>query len=235
MKTLDIVTYCYPGDYGWLPYFFRAITKHASGFRKLLLVIDEQSPAPPDLPDFVELMFSRSLNDVPYGRTILRFEAWKWTDSELISFIDSDCMLARPTNLVEWSSPQIPMLVTPWELLSFGKEWRPVTEKILGFPPPYETMRQYPFVYPRDMLQEAHGHIGGFDRVLKLLVTGEIDRVSEFNVWGNYGIVKHPELFRVERTDRPPITHGNIYHFWPRKEVDSPEMQLMLQALDLLP
>ena len=50
MITTDIVVKTYPADYDWTPYLFRSIDKFVTGYRRIVLIIEEQFPDPDDIP-----------------------------------------------------------------------------------------------------------------------------------------------------------------------------------------
>ena len=51
MRSADILVKTYPLDYEWLVYLFRSLeVHHVTGYRNVILLLEEQYPTPPNLP-----------------------------------------------------------------------------------------------------------------------------------------------------------------------------------------
>jgi hypothetical protein len=209
----DIVVKSHPADYEWLPHLWYSIEKNVTGFRRVLLLIERQHYLPP-VPSFVVVQRCENWGGTPVGgyrgQCIEKLRAHLHTDADIICFVDSDCVFVRP---VDFRTFTWPLIVTPWEQAGDAICWYESTKRVLGFDPPLETMRTFPFVYPSSFLAEVWQHIGGIAGIIGHLREG-MERLSEFNVLGNYAVARRPDLFRILRTDREPCPEQVIYQAW---------------------
>ena len=201
MLTTDLCLVTFPGHYCGLPYLFRSIEKYVAGFRRLIVVIEDQDPVPP-LPDFAVLHRCRNYRGTNYwgrgGQQIEKLRAFQRTDAERIVYVDSDTVFVRPVDIQTdpcFSLEKPPVIWRTWNEAGDAICWYEPTKMVLGFEPPYETMTRFPFTFPRWFLEEYWGHVGGEDR-LKIFA-----HPNEFNGLGNYALVKH-------------LDHFTAYHAW---------------------
>jgi hypothetical protein len=230
---LDIILKTWPADYGWIPYLFRSMAKYVTGYDNLILAIEEQYPAPFDLPPGAIVKRCRryeGIDDVKpiFGVAIERLRAWDYSDADAILFVDSDCVFTRPVDLKTdpFINAERPMVYyREWSEVGPALCWHAPTLAVLGFEPPYETMYGYPDCYPRDVLVDLWKHVGGEDRLRAL------KNPTDLNVMGNFAIVRHPDkvtAVHVSQMVNPCVhqfwSHGGIR--WPRDQADIDENKM---------
>ena len=223
---LDIVLKTWPADYDWLPYLFTSMAKYATGYDNLILVIEEQYPAPTNLPPGAIVKRCRQYEggevEPIYGVAIERLRAWHYSDADRILFVDSDCVFTRPVNLKTdpFINAERPIVYyRRWDEVGPAICWHAPTLKVLGFEPPFETMFGYPDCYPRDVLIDLWNHVGGEERLRAL------KNPTDLNVMGNFAIVRHPDkvaALHVSQMQNPCVhqlwSHGGVH--WPRDQRD---------------
>lgn len=214
----DIFVRTYPADYPWLAYLWRSMAKqYVRGFRRVVLVHPmgvDPPPAPPSTIPHVIVMEDRTYSNDYYGQMITKLRSHEFTNADQIVYLDSDCVFVREVDFQTWRAP---LLVTPWEDVGTAICWKSATETMLGFVSPYETMRGFPFAYPRDFVAEVHAHVGGTERLEKLVNAWTPKPghhpIIEFDALGNYAVVKCPQRFWIVPTgpEQPPPL---IRQFW---------------------
>ena len=231
--TTDLFLITYPKDYEWLPFLFRSIDRYLTGFRKVVLVLEQSDDAPSRLPSYVEVKRCRDYRGSPvkgyHGQCIEKLALHEHTDADRILHIDSDCVFTAPIDLQTF---EYPLICSPWNKVGDAICWFGPTRKVLGFNPPFETMRRYPFIYPLDFHREVYDFIGGRDRLLSLL-TGGMQSLSEFNILGNYAIVKTPERFTICRSDVDKLPPLYVRQFWSHDTISKPEVKAELERMGL--
>jgi hypothetical protein len=230
---LDIVLKTWPNDYGWLPYLFRSMAKFATGYDNLILVIEEQFPAPEKIPEGAIVKRCRQYEaggqvESIYGVAIERLRAWHYSNADVIVFVDSDCVFTRPTNLKTdpFINAEKPIVYyRTWGEVGPAICWHAPTLAALGFEPPFETMFGYPATYPRAVLVDLWNHVGGEDRLRALR------NPTDLNVMGNFAIVRHPDKVAALHTSqmKDPCVHqfwghGGVH--WPRDQADIDEQKM---------
>lgn len=219
MPTADIVIKTFPGDYPWLGYLFRSIAKYATGWRNLIVIIEEQYEAPP-MPDGARLVRCRQYEgtDCPPSRgvPIERLGAWRHSDADVLIFVDSDCVFCRPVDFqtdqtINLAAPIL--LWTEWEGSGPCQKWRDPARAALGFDPPALTMCRYPFVFPRSVMRECWHYCGGEERMRQFDVT-------DWEVIGNFAL-RWPHLGMTPlRADR--AGPACVHQFWNKGGVTHP-------------
>jgi hypothetical protein len=247
--TVDFFLVTYPKDYPWLPYLFRSIDVHVTGFRKLVLVIEEQDPPPADLPPYVEVKRCRNYRGTDYpgyfGQCIEGLRSWQYSDASRIWFLESDCVFTRDIDLLTDKDYPIrkPLLpYTDWDLVGDAQCWKEPAHEILRCEPPAETMRRHPFVYPRRLIREAWSFVGCEARLLTF------PKWSQFNCLGNFALIKRPEQFTPVETslgtvplpddvnasqDSDDLPPPCIKQWWSHHTPDHPDIQAELKRMGL--
>lgn len=203
----------YPNDYQWLPFLWRSIDKHVTGLDRLVMVLEDGDATPANLPGYVEVKRCRRFSGIGrnMGQPVEKLAAGERIDADAVFYVDSDCVFVAPVDLRTYSHP---LLCRQWENAGDAyKAFYDSTHQVLGFRPPFETMCRFPFVYPTDFVREAMAYIGGREKLAKLFAAG-LSHVCEFNVLGNYAIVKRPERFHIVRADLEPEPPKVIRQFW---------------------
>ena len=227
MLSVDIVIKSFPGDYEWLPYLFRSIAKYATGWRQLMVIIEEQYEAPP-MPEGARLVRCRRYEgtDCPPARgvPIERLGAWRHSDADVLVFVDSDCVFCRPVDLqtdptINLERPVV--LWREWDDSQPQHKWREPARLALEFDPPYLTMCRYPFVFRRETLERCWEWCGGEARMRKIDLT-------DWEVAGNFALVQRPEtVTKVHASEAGPAC---VHQFWNQGGVTHPLTQADIEA-----
>ena len=227
MKTADIVIKTFPTDYGFLEYCLRSIAKFATGYRQLLVIIEEQYEAPP-LPEGARLIRCRQYQDTDCppsrGVPIERLGAWRHTDADVLIFVDSDCVLCRPIDFQTDPTINIErpvVLWTDWDGSGPCEKWRAPAAAALGFNPPVLTMCRYPFIFPRETMRRCWQACGGEERLRAIDCT-------DWEVIGNYALLREPEAVTMVHVSK--AGPACAWQFWNQGGVTHPLTQADLDA-----
>jgi hypothetical protein len=227
MITCDLIVKTFPGDYPWLEYLFRSIAKYATGYRDLLVIIEEQYKAPP-LPEGARLIRCRQYEGTSCppsrGVPIERLGAWRHSDADVLIFIDSDCVLCRPVDFqtdptINLDRPVV--LWTEWEGAGPCQKWRLPAQMALGYEPKVLTMCRYPFVFPREMLERCWNCCGGEERLRNIDLT-------DWEVIGNFALMQlNLRRMRNLPDDVTPVHASKagpacVHQFWGQGGVTHP-------------
>ena len=230
--STDLFLVTYPPDYQWLPYLFRSIDQRVIGFRRLVMVLEDGYPEPPALPWYVTVKRCRSFSGEGHGRhfsqPVEKLRAFRYTDADRVLFIDSDCVF---TEMLDVAIYEPPVIVAPWDRVGDALCWYEPTKLLLGFEPPFETMRRFPFVYPTWFLRELWQHLGGHAGIAARRAQG-LTAIPDFNLMGNYAIMRHPDKFELCREGCEGLPPRVIRQFWSHGGL-TPEVLAELDELGL--
>jgi hypothetical protein len=244
--TTDLFLVTYPKDYLWLEYLFKSILRYVKGFRRLVIVTENQ-----DRPPFEQLEWygppnwftqtCRNYRNTDYpgytGQAVEKLRAWHYTDADRIFILDSDLVFTRPVDLETdpRANVQKPIIVNrPWEEAGEAVCWHPSTVELLGNAP-FETMCCHPFIFPGWLLHRLWEVLGGEAKLLKDPPRDArgVPTISDFNVMGNYGL-KFPEAFTTYYHKDETIPQNFIHQFWSHHTVDHPEVQAQLKSMGFI-
>ena len=250
----DLLLVTYPQDYDWLPYLFRSIVNNVSGYYRVIVVVEERHEPPLEIlrehgPRRWSIEKCRRYEGTDFpgytGQAIEKLRAWEYSNADRVLIVDSDCVFTRPVNLETDPAASIAkpiILWRPWEEAGDANCWHNSTAELLGAQPPYETMCRHPFIFPTWMLHELWEHLGGEEQLL------QHTSLSDFNLMGNFALMKYPEKFTPIRW-RGPVDnhHANgteelgegvppewVHQFWSHHRAEHPDVQKILGKLGLL-
>jgi len=250
----DLFLTTYPQDYDWLPYLFRSIVHNVSGYDRLIVVIEEGHEPPLEIlrehgPRRWSIERCRRYEGTDFpgytGQAIEKLRAWEYSNADRVLIVDSDCVFTRPVDLLTDPAASIEkpiILRRPWKEAGDANCWHDSTAELLRFEPPYETMCRHPFIFPTWMLHQLWEHMGGEERLL------QHKTLSDFNLMGNFALVKHPELFTPLHWQGPVDNHTEtagafvgdgappewVHQFWSHHRPNHPDVQNALGKLGLL-
>lgn len=217
----DIFIKSYRKDFRWLQFCLRSISKFVTGIRDVHIVVPEQ-----DLADIQTWGLTREkIHSVrEYGRgynfqQVVKMKADTYTDAEHILFLDSDCCFTGPffPDLM-FKQSRIILLITPYTEMPADFPWQGPTEKALGFPCKYETMRRLPLLYPRDVIKACREYVEKKqDTDIEDYIMSQ-PAFSEFNVLGSYAYEKARDDFYVVDTSRDPFKNLPVKQNWSHTE-----------------
>ena len=248
MLTIDLLVKSYPVDFDWLSHLWSSLSR-VRGCRNVVLLLEQQYQAPPNLPSNVVVARSRQYvgTDYPsdHGAVIERLRAWSYTDADRIVFVDSDCVWARDIDLqteptLNAEKPLV--LWRTWEEAGGAAFLKAPAARTLGYEPKVETMCRYPFCFPREVLKSCWDFIGGEERLLMMTTKAERDAnaikpasyllpPTDWNVLGNFALDHMPEsVTPVHWSKAGPVC---IKQFWSWHRPTHPDVQAELKRMGL--
>lgn len=222
--TTDVFLRSYAGDIAWVPYALRSIHKFVSGIRNVIICV------PADEYDrFNSLKLTKEIlrssrfpnSDGYMDQMRDKLMAFLLTDADTILFWDSDVVAIRsfsPVDLLIDGKPR--WLVTPYAKLvnadgSPAVPWRPITEKAIGRPVEFETMRAHPLMATRESLLEFRDFMEKLHGVsLQQYIAAQPSReFSEWNALGAWAFYYAPHHFAFWHTD-VSVPEPFVRQFW---------------------
>lgn len=167
--TCDILVASCLRDLPYLEYCIRSIKKFCTGFNKVVLVVaDEEAEHFEKFKDGATVVktYKRHPEQVRWqiNAQAMKCMADTFCESDFILTTDSDCVFTEPVTPDDYFVNRKPvMLIERYSNLP-GNPWREPTERALGYPCEWETMRRHPQVNPRriyadmrERIQNLHG------------------------------------------------------------------------------
>lgn len=151
--------------------------------------------------------------------------------ADFILHMDSDCIFTdhvRPEDYFIDDKPY--MLIESYEHLPADTPWKAVTEKVLGQPCAWETMRRHPQVNPVAVYSELRQHVESvhhlpFEVWVLTQRGGWPPGFSEHNAIGSFALA-HPQLkneYHWIDVKKDPVPPDRIKQFWSLSPVDQPQ------------
>jgi hypothetical protein len=203
MPGIDILIPTYHADFVWLDFCLRSVKKFTTGFRKVIIVSDNDGKTVPQsildimpvtvLYKDVPNVWPPKLNHRPgyLWQQILKLSWMDYTDADAVLILDSDEMLVKhvsPSSFRDGHG-RWRWAYRNWEDAGSANMWKVPTQEVLKFEPQYEAMPFAPFVFERKMtnqfieyLKEIHGASDLFDVFFKYDMT----LFSEYNAYGSF-------------------------------------------------
>lgn len=225
MSTHDIVCVTYGPDAVWTKYMLRSIRKWSRGFRQVHVIYPEKDDAlfreiAQDFPDTKLHAVVEPAANGHRHQMVLKCTADEFSDADFIHHIDSDCVLTGPFSPEDVFTDGRPDLIYTLYSSLQNVPWQGITENTLGFACPWETMRRFPFVYPRWLYPALRSHIEARHGLPFApwvynapLIGGAWHGFSEFNALGAFALQRFADSFRVYDS-----LHGlkpvNVFQNW---------------------
>jgi len=231
-KIVDIIVKSLPRDYDWLPYLWRSVEKYVTGFRNVVLILEQSYPLPP-LPS--RCVVARSCDypvgsESDHGAVVERMRAWHYSDAERLLYVDSDCVFNGPVDFQTEQAINVErpiVLWRKWEEAGPGAVWRTPARETLGYDPSIETMVRYPFCYPRQVLRDFWNFVGGEERLSGL------PSITDWCALGAYAADHHPESVTLVHASVGLATPSCVRQFWSHDRADNPRVQAEMETLGL--
>jgi hypothetical protein len=203
MPGIDILVPTYHVDFMWAEYALKSIKKFASGFRKVIVVSDNDGNiVPTRMTEIVpcEVIYKDLPTKWPaklnhrkgyLWQQILKLNWMEYTDADAIMILDSDEMLTRPVSPSSFRDKHGRWRwdYREWKDAGSANMWKKPTEDVLKFEPEYEAMTCAPFILERktthnfiEYLKKIHGASDLYDVFFKYDMT----LFSEYNAYGSY-------------------------------------------------
>lgn len=220
---VDVFIISFPRDYQFLYYALRTLKKFCTGYRKVIVLIPKQSPAPEfDLSGVELVRYIPQIHDGYVCQQAVKMRAYQHTDSEHIMFLDSDIICTQPTHLTDyyfhdekpilWNRPFTAIKEIPEEATGVTREaivWKARAEAALGFECPYFTMEFLPIIHNRRVLEESCKLVEKHQKTT-LEAYGRRSPhpgFGEFTILGNVAMKLFPSLYH------PQDGRGHKYRF----------------------
>ena len=202
----------YKPDFVWLKYCLRSIKKFCTGYHEVVIVVPNS-----DLEAAKEFVTDEKLigiDEPPNGylyQQVVKLNAHKYTECELIQYHDSDCIFITPTSPTDYMENGKPwMYCTPYEKVGDAIMWQGCVEKILGFKDDMERMRRHGMTYLRTSLlsiQDAHPNVN------ETIMQQPGRHFSEFNLMGSFVAKNEPNNYIWKNTDEQAIIPERMKQF----------------------
>lgn len=225
---VDIFCVTYHKDARWLEYMLRSVQKYAKGFRQTIVIYptrDEGVLAPVcEKFSFVKAFSFVEDADGHMLQNALKTMCDEFSDADYFFHLDSDCVFteeARPEDYM--TDGKCDILFAPYSTLAHvpgGVPWQGITSAALGVPVIVETMRRFPFLYPRWLYAEVRKRIEAVHKktfvkyVLEApLIGGAFRGYSEFNALGVAALNFWPKEFHAYNVNYH-CKPGKVRQFW---------------------
>jgi len=214
--SIAIILRSYEGDFNWLHYSARSITKYVTGVdEKILITPVGQAPDAETLSHF-----DRHIQTVEdchgyIAQQIGKMTAWQYTDCEHLLYTDSDCPYTQPFDARSriTDDGRVVLWRSPWnEVAEWGWFWRDVIERYTGIRPDWEYMRRQPIMHRAATVKAMTEHWPHLLTDCKTITNGEF---SEFNFMGLYADLYDSQHYHF-RQDAPETpcaqywSHGGL-------------------------
>lgn len=235
--NVSILIASYARDYAWCEYNLKSIRKFAKGFHSVTLLVPSQ-----DAALFLKLEQAYSTTELPVlikhyvvmpGKEFNHHQAMKcYADvycpqANFILHTDSDCIFTAPVTPGDYFVGDKPVLLkrSYADIIAKGGEhagsvwWQAQTERALGEPCPYETMRRHPAVHPKGLYKPHREHIERIhltsftDYVLKQKNTA-LQGYSEFNSLGSFALRYFPDMHHWIDQQFEPSPIQKLHQNW---------------------
>lgn len=214
---VDIFIRTYSRDIEALKYCLQSIEKFCTGFRDVIITVPAKDRHLLGYdPKYKVITVQHYENDY-LGQQATKLAAHEYSqDSDLILFIDSDCIVLEPVTPKSFMVDGKPLILkTTYEELGDSVPWQPITEKALGWKPTYEYMRRLPIMYWRE-------HISQLKNYMQIRHTKKLDTYiceqphnafSEFNVLGAFCERYYSNEYHFQDT-QTGIPKAIVWQYW---------------------
>ncbi len=243
VMTYSILIKSFKKDFGWLAYCLKSIHKFATGFSEVVVIIPDDCDLPLTAERLVKIHepgpVASSPNNHGTGYTfqqIVKMNADKYTTSDMVVHLDSDCVFTKPVTPNDLMVDEKPLwLMTPFaDILPTDKNLEAHFESIKAFsgiPPEFEMMRRHSQMIPRwaygcfrNYVQEKHGQ--SFET---WALSQPFRGVTEFNFIGQFLHREFPNFIHFHDT-RFGIPPSFVEQYWSWSGI-TPEIRLAMEAL----
>jgi len=201
-NTTDIVIRTYWRDFPWLELCLRSIEKFASGFRRIIVAVPQES-APylaryPAISSQATIALTDNYSDDYLGQQVTKLHADILTDADFITHVDSDVILTDALDVRSLFCAGRPIVVTrPFASADRHWPWGRPTSTFLGWAVSCDFMCRPPFTFPRWL----YPHVRSFSRATHGVELADYVKrcpprgFSEFNVLGALAFADFPGAF----------------------------------------
>jgi hypothetical protein len=251
----DLFCVTYRKDARWLEYMLRSIRKYARGFRQTVVVYpradaDSIGPIVARHPQVLGVQFDQG-PDGHLDQNAIKTSADQYSDADFFLHIDSDCVFTESATPLDYATDGRPDIW--WEFYSElgpdkvpgGVPWQGITENALGFSVEIETMRRFPFLYPRWLYAETRQRIEtrhGRSLLEYVRTAPKLGKAfhgySEFNALGCMAFYQFPDQFSFHHVSDTAVKPAKMRQYWSHSGLtpaEEAELQRITSGYDQLP
>jgi len=227
---IDIFYKTYERDFKWIYHSIASIRKHATGYRRIVIVLPSAELDLFDRSSLAGLDFEIFPVD-EYGSGYLyqqwiKMSACDYTDADIILYVDSDCIFDKPVDLRDAVGGKIELYYTDYSKVGDAICWKAPTERFIGREVRHEFMRRNFLAYRRDTLlaiRQAYPD-------LESMIMGS-DAFSEYNAIGAWIYFNDSDRYLLVDTEsiESPTSIGR--QFWSHSGLDSSDMEEIRRIL----
>lgn len=211
----------YQRDLEWLRYLMRSMKKFCSGYHEIVVVcpnVERDVIYPVVSPYDVTLVSVHNHEHKGYlEQQYHKMVADTFCSGDYIAFVDSDCIFTKPNTPETWFvDGKIMYLITPFSVLGSTAPYKELTERALGVPCEFETMRRHPCIYPREVIEGCRKRVESIHGMMlrDYILDHCGGKFSEFNVMGNYAMHFEPQKFHFVDTTKNPLPEKYLEQRW---------------------
>src|SRR3990167_1930136 len=228
MKT-SILIVTHAKDKEWLEPCLKSIFKFCSGFHEVVVALPNRDKAElfPILTRYP--VKSWGFDEVEghgfnHHQAVICMADQICEDADLILHVDVDCMFVEPVTLQDYIINDKPvLLIENYERFRTVHPgvfyWKQCTEKALGMPCTYETMRRHPAVHwketyckTREMVESAHKK--PFLQYMLEQKDSFPQTVSEFNMLGSVAAHFYKDRYHIIDLEHQARPKDKLIQFW---------------------
>lgn len=253
MPKVELFISTYHKDFPWLVYCLRSIRKFVSGFHQITIHVPSR-----DFPGVCRLAASEGFSDADFRilnggiewpnrgfmwrqHEVCHLDYLALPDSDFIAHLDADSVFTAPTTPEQYFKDGKPYLrYEPYATCGpVVAQWQTFTQRCLPFPVANETMRCYPFVYPRKLYAEVRRQVAAkVNKSLREYLLNDCPGTrhpwgfTEYNTLGSVAMQVFPNDFVLVNTGMEPNPPTNLELFWSHGGV-TPAVKARMAQLGL--
>jgi hypothetical protein len=199
--STDIFIKTYYKDFIWLEYLLRSIKKFASGFRKIVIISDDDGHL---LPEKFKEIFDYTViyvkvpnvnkhfdHGIGYiWQQCIKLEWYKYTDADSVIIFDSDEMLSCNTTPDSFkTNGKYNWFYREWKDAASAIVHKESTDKFIRYNTEYESMCISGFYFTLNASQKLNEYLNihyGSSDLLYIMNKLNLSALSEFNIYGNF-------------------------------------------------
>ena len=207
----------YNKDIRWLLYCLQSIHKFVKGFSEIVIVVPASQ-----INEFKalnltyeKLRFCEVYADDYLGQQITKLNAFQYCQSDLIMFVDSDCVFQAETTIEQFMKDGKPcILKTAYDTID--APWQGITEIAMKDLVPFEYMRREPLLYHKKTLRD----LGVWFNLLhnqtidNFIISQPARHFSEFNLMGAYADKFESDKYYFLDTNKEELPVLNCKQYW---------------------
>lgn len=214
---VDIFIRTYGEDVELLKYCLRSIDKFCKGFRRIIITIPAKDRHLLGYDPKYHVHTVKHFQDDYLGQQSTKLHAHHYTDADYILYVDSDCIFTEPVTPKSFMKDNKPFILkTKYSEMSGDVlNWKPITEKALGFAVEYEYMRRLPLMYHREHLSQLQNamQIRHSQKLETYIASQPFRAFTEFNVLGAFCERYYSSMYYFQDT-AIEVPKALVWQYW---------------------